>query len=322
MAKEKRIVVIGGGTGVFTVLSGLKKHPHHLSAIVTMADDGGSTGQLREEFGILPPGDVRRALLALADSEAALLAELFTYRFEEGEGLSGHSMGNLLLTALERITGSFERSIGAASQLLGVSGKVIPVTLDDVRLKAVLSDGTEVLGESEIDVPKKDRLAAIDRVELVGRARANPRALDAIATADLVVIGPGDLYTSLLPNLVVAGIVEALRTTSAKKVYIVNVMTKHGETDGFSARDFVDAIERVVGKGTLDIVVVNNVRPPKRTEEFYASVRKSTEPVVFSEQQFADVLYKVVSADVVKKEGDLIRHSPESLAAVIHDLLD
>ena len=316
---QKKIVVIGGGTGVFTVLSGLKKHPHDLSAIVTMADDGGSTGQLREEFGILPPGDVRRALLALADRDSELLADLFTYRFEEG-GLDGHSMGNLLLTALERITGSFDRAVTAASKLLGVRGRVIPVTLDNVRLKAILADGSEVFGESEIDVPKEERLEAIERVELVGRARPNPKALDAIAAADVIVMGPGDLYTSLLPNLVVPGIMEALSKTRAKKLYVVNVMTKYGETDGFTARDFVDSVERVLGEGVLDYVVVNNERPDKEAEDFYASVRKAAVPVVYDERHFSDASYVVHPRPVVRKHGELIRHDPERLAAVIHEL--
>ena len=321
MADKKHIVVIGGGTGVFTVLSGLKRHPHDLSAIVTMADDGGSTGQLREEFGILPPGDVRRALLALADRDAELLADLFTYRFEEG-GLSGHSMGNLLLTALERITGSFDRAVSAASKLLGVRGRVIPVTLDNVRLKAILADGSEVHGESEIDVPKEERLEAIERVELIGRARPNPKALDALATADMIVMGPGDLYTSLLPNLVVPGIIEAIAGSRAKKTYIVNVMTKYGETDGFTARDFVDALERVLGEDVIDFVVVNSERPNKEVEDFYASVRKASVPVVYQEEHFTDAPYTVVPADVVRKEGRLIRHSPDRVAGVIHALLD
>lgn len=322
MTKTKRIVVIGGGTGVFTVLSGLKAYPHHLTAIVTMADDGGSTGQLREEFGILPPGDIRRALLALADSESALFADLFTYRFEEGEGLSGHSMGNLLLIALERITGSFERAVRAASNLLGVDGDVYPVTLDNVRLKAVLSDGTEVYGESVIDSSEEARSSAIERVELVGKATANPKALDAIAVADVVVIGPGDLYTSILPNLVVPGVSEALAASKAKKVYVVNVMTKFGETDGFSARDFVDAIERVLGENVLNVVVINSVPPSEALQLRYANVRKATMPVEYQAQHFAEAPYRVVLEDVVRSDGQFIRHDSGKLAVVLERLLE
>src|SRR3989344_8497527 len=205
LPRGKRVVVIGGGTGVFTVLSGLRTYSLNLSAIVSMADDGGSSGVLREEFGILPPGDVRRALIALSDAEKTL-ADLFTYRFEEGAGLEGHTFGNLLLTALQRTTGSFERAIEEAGKILRIARDVIPVTLDDVRLKAWLKGGGVVYGEHAIDVPAGRKIARIVRIGLTPKARPNPRAIRAISSADLIVIGPGDLYTSLLPNLLVRGI--------------------------------------------------------------------------------------------------------------------
>ena len=317
----KRIVVIGGGTGVFNVLMGLKDRGHNLSAIVSMADDGGSTGQLRETFGILPPGDVRRALVALADSDAELLADLFTYRFEEGDGLSGHAMGNLLLTALERITGSFERAVNAAGRMLGVKGKVIPVTLDNVRLMAVLDDGTEIIGEAKIDAPLGERKGRIKQVKLIGDARPNPKALDAIAAADLIVIGPGDLYTSLLPNLVIDGVREAIEASKGIKAFIVNVMTKYGETDGFSAKDFADVVVRALGVKVLDTVIVNTAEPEDVLRELYARGSRPTEPVRYNEEAFYNVPYDVVPASVLRTDGDLIRHDGRKLAEVLERLI-
>ena len=319
MSEARRIVVIGGGTGVFTALTGLKRTPHHLTAVVTMADDGGSTGQLRETFGMLPPGDVRRALVALAEHERTL-ADLFTYRFEEGEGLAGHTIGNLLLTALERMTGSFEGAVDAAAQLLRIRGEVLPVTLDNIRLKAVLEDGTEILGEHHIDVPSGER-ARIARIELVPAPRPNPRVLQAIADADAIVIGPGDLYTSLLPNFAVPGVTDAIAASSATVALVVNVMTKFGETDQYTARDFVDAVERMLGTGILDAVMVNTAPPPPEAEAFYAGVRKATEPVRFTSEMFSDHAATLIAQDLIRSDEQLIRHDPDKLAMAITSLL-
>lgn len=316
---KKRIVVLGGGTGVFNVLTGLKKTGHELSAIVTMADDGGSSGVLREEFGILPPGDIRRALVALSHAEQTL-ADLFTYRFEEGEGLEGHSVGNLLLAALERMTGSFESAVNAAGRILQIEGSVIPVTLDDVRLKAWLKGGGTVSGEHAIDVPLGRRIARIMRIGLTPGARPNPRALEAIEKAHLIVIGPGDLYTSLLPNLVVSGIPEAIRDAAGKKVYCVNLMTKRGETDGFHARDFVRAVEKVLGKGVLDAVVVNSAVPPTKLREWYYKFEQA-EPVAWSHDMLKRERPIVVAHPLLRREGKLIRHDVTELSRVLESFL-
>ena len=207
----KKVVVIGGGTGVFTVLSGLKKYDYALSAIVTMADDGGSTGVLREEFGMLPPGDVRRALVALSASDNKVMSELFNFRFEKESSLKGHSLGNLLLTALEKITGSFSDALKEAVNILNVKGEVIPVTLERTKLHAELENGAIIEGESNIDIPKHDPHLKIINEYLNPKAKANPDAVRAIKEADFVIIGPGDLFTSLIPNLLVDGIPEAIR---------------------------------------------------------------------------------------------------------------
>ena len=313
--KPKRIVVIGGGTGVFTVLVGLKRTPHKLTAIVSMADEGGSTGILREEFGILPPGDVRRALVALSRSEKTL-NDLFTYRFEEGKGLAGHSVGNLMLTALERMTGSFEEAIQEAANILGASGEVIPVTLDRVRLRAWLKGGGAVTGEHAIDVPAHRKVARIVRLAFTRKARANPRAIEAIRKADLVVIGPGDLYTSVLPNLLVRGIASEIRKARGRVVYVVNVMTKRGETDRFAAKDFVDVIERYLGRGVLDAVVVNTGRPPRTLMRFYVE-KGHVAPVAYAPDQFAFRPFKIIADDFIRKEKRFIRHDPQRLARAL-----
>src|SRR3989338_10208038 len=236
--KRKKIVVIGGGTGTFTVLSGLKKYPVELTAIVSMADDGGSTGVLRDEFGMLPAGDIRRALVALSSYPEKFLTDLFTYRFRDSE-VDGHNFGNLILVALERVTGSFEHAVAAASRLLDVRGRVLPVTFSDVRLYAELENGEIIKGETNIDIPKHDGRLLIRRVWLQPKGRANPKALNAIMNADMIIIGPGYLFTSIIPNFLVSGIQNALWKSKAKKVYVANLMTKYGETNGFSGADFL-----------------------------------------------------------------------------------
>lgn len=312
--KSSKIVVIGGGTGVFTVLSGLRKYPVNLSAIVSVADDGGSTGVLREEFGILPPGDVRRTMVALARSDDRLLSDLFSYRFSEG-GLRGHTFGNIMLTALERITGSFEDAVYEAGRILGVSGQVLPVTFANVRLCAKLENGTVIKGEKNIDIPQHDGNLKIKKIFLEPKASINPRAAKAIHEADLVVIGPGDLYTSLVPNLVVSGLVSALKKTKAKKVYVANIMTKWGETNGFNAVDFIDAVERYVGKNVLDYAIINTKRPSADRIRLYEK-----ESAKFVEQGNIPHKPTAVLGDFVRARG-FVRHDPDRLAKVLVSLL-
>lgn len=319
MSKEKRIVVIGGGTGTYTVLSALKKSSVYLSAIVSMADDGGSTGILREEFGILPTGDVRRALIALSKHPDELLAKLFNYRFREG-GLDGHNLGNLIITALERICGDFEKALVEASRLLAVeNGEVIPVTLSSVRLLAELENGSVIKGETNIDIPKHDGELAIKRVWLEPDARANHKALKAIKQADLIVIGPGDLYTSVLPNLLARGISEAIEQSKAKKIFICNLMTKYGETHGFVAKDFVSALENYLGEEVLDAVIFNNQKPPEAVLKRYRQERAFFVDPFFDKAAGLKKL-KVVKTGLIRK-GELIRHDHQKLAEAILKLV-
>lgn len=313
----KRVVVIGGGTGVYTVLSGLKEFPYYLTAIVSMADNGGSTGVLREEFGVLPPGDIRRALIALSDSDI-MLAKLFNYRFEEGNSFSGHSLGNLLITALERITGSFDQAIKEAVRILNVKGDVIPVTLQDVELVAELENGEIIKGETNIDVPKHDGHLQIKKVYLDPPVKANPDAVKAIESADAIILGPGDIYTSIVPNLLVDDIVGHINRSKAKKIYVVNVMTKFGETNNFQASDFVNEIEKYLGEGSLDYCVINTNKPTADLLERYEQERD--EFVAFDEENFSDIKATVVSGDLIR-QGQFVRHDSSKLALMLADII-
>lgn len=313
---RKKVVVIGGGTGVFTLLTGLKERFERPAAIITMADSGGSTGVLREEFGILPPGDVRQALIALSEADNKLLAELFNYRFSEGTGLRGHSFGNLMLTALERITGSFERALEEVSKILGARGEIIPVTLKNIHLFAELENGEVIRGEGNIYTPKHNGRLRIERVWLSPEPSANPRARQAILDADLVVIGPGGLYTSIVPNLLVKGVPQALKKTKAKIAYVVNCMTRFGETNGFRASDFVREVERYAGKNTIDYVLIPTRRPSSARLRPYA--REHAEWVEVDEGNIRKV--RIVRADLVRSRG-FVRHDPEKTARVLASLL-
>lgn len=307
--------MIGGGTGVFTVLTGLKKYTPNLTAVVTMADEGGFTGILREEFGILPPGDVRRALIALADADNKLLSELFNYRFKEGAGLTGHNFGNLMLAALERMTGSFASAIKEAEKILGVKGKVLPSTLTKARLFAELENGKVIQRESNIDVPNHDGRVKIKKVWLKPKVAINPEAKEEILKADSVVIGPGDLYTSLLPNLLVEGMPQALRESKARKIYVVNFMTKYGETDSFVAGDFISEIEKYLGRDVLDYTLINNRRPSYGRMKKYILERAS-----FVEIDKLPGKPSPVFGDFLRSRG-FVRHDPDKLARVIVSLI-
>ncbi|MEK7147138.1 MAG: gluconeogenesis factor YvcK family protein [Patescibacteria group bacterium] len=314
---QKKIVVIGGGTGVFTVLTGLRKHFSDLTAVVTMSDDGGSTGILREEFGILPPGDVRRSLVALARTDNEVLAQLFNYRFEEGAGLTGHSFGNLMLTALERLTGSFDLAVKEAGRILSIQGRVLPVTLKNAKLYAELENGKVVRGETNIDIPKYDSGSAIKKIWLKPRAVVNPEVSAAILGADAVLIGPGDLYTSLIPNFLVKGMSDVLKKSRAKKIYFVNVMTKYGETHGFKASDFLNVLERYLGRGILDFVVVNVKKPGWSRLKNY--VQEKAELVEFDRENFAR-RPTVITADLLRVKG-LVRHDSDKITNLVKMIL-
>jgi uncharacterized cofD-like protein len=262
-----KIAMIGGGTGSFTLLSALKDYTSQIAAIVNMADDGGSTGVLRDELGTLPPGDVRQCLVALSDSPK--IRELFNYRFEEGT-FGGHSFGNILLTALEKTTGSFAEAVETASEILRVNGTVIPATFDDVRLKMSWARASITLkGERVIDAYHFKKNPRKAKLSLEPKPQVNPMAIAAIEQADLVVIAPGDLYTSLGPLLVIDGIGDALRRTSATVAYVCNLVTKQGQTDGFTVSDHAAEIERFGGGAFLDVVLYNARIPSKKLLKRY-----------------------------------------------------
>lgn len=308
----QRIVVIGGGTGVYTALMGLKHYSLDLTAIVSMMDSGGSTGKLRDEFGFLPPGDVRRCLLALSN-ETTLLRKVFDYRFTKG-GLKGHNLGNLFLTALRDTTGSEEKSIMEASKILNVRGSVVPVTLQNTHLGAILENGQVIVGETNIDIPKHDPDLRIRKLFIVPKARAYRKALEKIAAANKIVIGPGDLFTSVISNLLVKGIKEAIRKSKAKIIYVCNIMTKHGETTGFNASDFVHEIEEYLGRGAIDFVLCNDKRPAEELLKRYEH-----EEAHFVEPDITSRQFKVINADFLSRK-DLARHDPDKLAGVIMGL--
>lgn len=315
---NKNIVVIGGGTGIFSVLTGLKKYFKNITAIITMADDGGSSGILREDFGVLPPGDVRRALIALSNTDNKLLNELFNYRFNEGRGLKGHSFGNLILLALERITKDFEKAIEAAGKILNIQGKIIPVTLDNIKLYAELENGEIIKGERNIDIPKHLPYIPIKKVWLEPKCKINPRARKAILEADYIIIGPGDLYSSIIPNILVKGVKEAIKRSKAKVIYIVNIMTKFGETNKFKASDFFFTLEKYLGKKVVDYLIVNKEKPSEKRLKPY---KKENADFVIPDIEKIPKYVKIISGDLIRKKG-LLRHDPEKIAKLIYNLVE
>jgi len=322
MVKRKpKIVCIGGGTGTYQVLLGLKKYPVDLTAIVTMSDSGGSSGKLREELGVLPPGDVRRALLALSDLPLAkkTLSSLFDYRFNNGEGLVGHSVGNLLLAALTQITGREDLAIVEAERILETTGHVLPVTLDNIHLHGILKDGTVVHGETNIDVRRIKPNVPIKEVFLDPKGEIFSKAKKAIIGADLIVLGPGDLYTSIIPNLLVSGVCQAISNSKGKLIYICNLMTKHGETNSFAASDFIREIKKYLGEASdkLKVVIVNRkINLPMTVSAWYKKY-KST-PVVFDRKNLGGL--KIIVGSFAKP-GKLLRHDSQKTARAIMNVL-
>lgn len=310
--RAPRIVVIGGGTGQSTLLRGLKEHTYNLTAIVTVADDGGSSGELRRSLGVLPPGDIRSCLTALADDET-LMGQLFQYRFASGNGLGGHAVGNLLISALAEITGSFAEAVAESGRVLAVRGQVLPATLHDVRLAADVQlpdNGKEVRVQGESQIPRST--GRIRRVWLEpAHVRAYPPAVQAILGADLVLVGPGSLYTSILPDLLVPDISEALRVSRALKFYVCNVATQPGETDGFTAYDHLRTIEKHVGGGMFDLILCNNRMEGKLPEGV-----EWVSPTEQLQDEFPAYLGDFV--DETKPH----RHDPVKLAQTIMDLFN
>jgi uncharacterized cofD-like protein len=310
--KVPRIVTIGGGTGLSTLLRGLKKYSYNLTAIVAVTDDGGSSGALRRELGVLPPGDIRNCLVALSEEEN-LMAQLFQYRFPAAGSLSGHSFGNLFLTAMASLAGGFDGGIARASEVLAIRGQVLPVTLRSVTLQAMLDDGRVVIGESNI-AKSKSKISQLTICPYP--PPAGPKVLEAIASADVIVIGPGSLYTSVVANLLVEGVVKALAKVSAPKIYVCNIMTQPGETLDYSLTDHLTAIENHVHQHVLDYVIVNNGSFPKTLLKRYA--KEHSFPVKINTTRFAKT--KIIKADLVSPVA-YARHDPDKLAAVINKIV-
>ena len=330
----KNIVVIGGGTGTYTVLRGLKKYPADLfdiTAIVTVADSGGSTGRLRDEFGYLPVGDFRMALVALADDSEVgqSLRSLFLHRFEKGAGLKGHNFGNLFLVALTDIFGSEEKALEYASQMLRVHGRVLPITSEKLTLGAEYENGAVLRGETYIDDPPEDHdgTQKIKKLWVEPDSHISPKAEEAIKNADLIIVGPGDLYTSILASVVVGGVKDALSTTSAKLLYVTNLMSKYGQTHGFHAQKYLDELSEYVGR-VPDYVLMNNEPLPGEILGRYVAqqefpveddVNENCEAVVVRDNFLADEEIKQSSGDTLKRS--LIRHDPDKLARAIMKII-
>jgi len=315
LSQGQSIVVIGGGTGLSTMLRGLKQYTSNLVAVVTVTDDGGSSGRLKRDMGVLPPGDIRNCLVALADAEP-LMTELFQYRFGDGEeGFNGHSFGNLLIAAMTHITGDFERAVKETSSILAIRGRVLPSTIEQVRLQAVLEDGTLVEGETNIT----GAAMAIKHVMLhPSGAKPLDETIKAIETADCIVLGPGSVYTSIIPNLLVQGIPEAISRSSAKKVYVCNVMTQPGETDNFAAADHVRAMAGHTDLRVFNYVLVNQAKPNKALLDKYAESNQFfVEPNVAAIREMG---FRPMIGDYIS-QTDVVRHDPAKLADAIVKLI-
>jgi uncharacterized cofD-like protein len=313
--KLPRIVIIGGGTGLPVLLRGLKEYPVHLSAIVTVADDGGSSGRLRDELDIPPPGDIRNVLAALSDVEP-LVVELFQHRFKQGSGLSGHALGNLLLAALTDLTGDFMHAIREMSKVLNVKGKVLPAANRSVVLHAEMEDGTIVSGESKIPYHG----SKIKRVFLTPHdIEPLYETIREIRRADLIVIGPGSLYTSILPNLLVPKIGEEVVKAKARKIYICNVMTQAGETLDYTASDHVEALYKHIGTSFIDTILVNDEEVPEEIQEKYA--KELAKPVFFDISKLTTLGLEIIHDKIIQYNGDVIRHDTNKVASLLYELL-
>lgn len=311
--KGAKIVAIGGGTGLSMLLRGIKKYTNNITAVVTVGDDGGSSGRLREDMGILPPGDIRNCIAALADDDN-LITELFQYRFKKGEGLEGHSFGNLFLTALCAITGNMVKAVKESSKVLNIRGVVLPATLDDMKLAAEFEDGSTIKGESNIPEEHKHIKKLFTEP---AHCKALPEVLEAIANADLIILGPGSLYTSVIPNLLVDGIVDAIMESTAKKIYVCNIMTQPGETDNYSVASHINAlITHAKGRKIIDAVLVNDSLPDNISEGY---AKNGSIPVRLDMENLAPTGITVVSQKLIEenKQG-LVRHSSHRVARAVY----
>mgnify|MGYP001557984581 CR=1 FL=1 len=316
LSRGPRIVTIGGGTGLSVLLTGVKEYTSNISAIVTVADDGGSSGRLRQQFDILPPGDIRNCLVALADAPA-LMRDLFQFRFDKSSELNGHSFGNLFITVMTRLTGDFEKAVKETSKVLALRGQVIPSTLNNVQLVAQHKDGSTTIGEDKI--PKAQR--PIDKVYLQPSGpQATPDAIKAIEEAQMIIFGPGSLYTSIIPNLLIEEIAEAIASSGAIKVYVCNVMTQPGETDGYSASDHIRALISHSHPRVLDYAIVNTGEIPQDILQRYA--QQNSYFVINDRKKIENMGYRAIEEDVAKVQDDVIRHDYAKLAKIILGLLE
>lgn len=327
----KKVVTIGGGTGSFVLLSGLRDFDFDLSAIVSMADDGGSTGRLRDELGVLPPGDVRQCLVALSE-QPLVWRDLFNYRFEAGD-LKGHAVGNLFLSGLEKMKGDFSEGLEVAMKALNVRGQVIPVTKSSVNLQLRLKNKNVISGEAEINNSNDIESVGLEKISLKPFARANSKAIDAILKADIVVIGPGNHYCSIIPNLLVSGISKALIETKARVVYIANLVNKKGHTEKFLLEDYINSINEFIGKDRLDYVIFNTQKPLPALKRKY---EKRGEGVLQFKKPAKDEKrrYKIITSHLLGKEQEyskadkiahtrsLIRHDHKKLARVVEYIIN
>lgn len=321
---KKRVVIIGGGTATFTLLSGLRGLPLQISVIVSTADDGGSTGRLREELGIVPPGDIRQTLLGFSEAPRQI-KDLFAYRFARGQ-LRGHTVGNIILAGLQQTTGSVEQAIVVAAKFLQVQGQVVPVTLFPTKLTAVLENGKKITGEHYIDEPQHDGNLRIRSLRLRPNAPVNPAVLRQMRSAHAIILGPGDLYTSTLPNLLVRGVAAAIRKSRAKKIVITNLMTKFGQTNQFRASDFVRVLRKYLGRNAIDAAIVNTQKPNQSW--LLRHRRQKSEFVLPDLEKFQGLGVRVVAAPLLaaktfaKSPGDELvrshlRHDARKLARII-----
>lgn len=311
LGRGPKIVTVGGGTGLAVLLSGLKEYTSNISAIVTVADDGGSSGRLRQQFDILPPGDIRNCLVALADAPA-LMRDLFQFRFDGNSELSGHSFGNLFITVMTRVTGDFEKAIKETSKVLALRGQVLPSTLDNVVLVAQYKDGSTTTGEDKIVKARK----LIEKVSLnPGQPQATPDAVKAIKEAQIIILGPGSLYTSIIPNLLIKEICETIAASAAIKIYVCNAMTQVGETDGFSACDHIRALVKHSNSRILDYCIVNTAEVPSEILKRYAE--EDSYLVINDRKKIENMGYRVIEDDIGVVEAGVIRHDPAKLAKII-----
>ncbi len=329
-SRQTRIVTIGGGTGHFTLLTGLKKYFTNISAVVSMADDGGSTGRLRDELGVLPPGDVRQCLVALSNTPK-LLRDLMVYRFEKGD-LKGHNFGNIFLSALEKITGDFEKGLEEATRILNVKNKVIPVSKDKMSLHVRLRNGRLLVGEKQLDQNKAVKKIGIKKVFLRPKARLNERVKQAVKKAHFIVIGPGDLYGSILPNLLVDGLAQAIKDSRARIIYVCNLSNKKGQTDNFDLDDYAEFVNKYL-QDRLDYVIYNVSRPALALVKKYEKLEGKNSMVQFHPDKNPERSYKVIKANILKrsparqnkndaiaKTRSFIRHDGDKLAKVLVEL--